>query len=132
MKRQSFTIANLRGIPVEIDFSWFLIVALVTWSLAAGYFPAQYKNWPVATYWAVGGITAILFLGSVFLHELAHSLVAERFNVPVRKITLFIFGGISEMKTEPPTARPEFWITAAGPLTNLVLAGSRAEQRRTG
>ncbi len=63
MKRQSFTIANLRGIPVEIDFSWFLIVGLVTWSLAAGYFPAQYKNWPVATYWAVGGITAILFSG---------------------------------------------------------------------
>lgn len=126
MNKKSLTIWNFHGIPVEIDFSWFLILVLVTWSLATSYFPAEYKNWPVVDYWVVGGITAILFLGSVFLHELAHSLVAEHCNNPVRKITLFIFGGISEMKSEPTTARSRFWITgrAIHPLSQHFCHGS--------
>ncbi len=123
MNRQSLTIGRIFGIPVGIDLSWFLIFALVTWSLATGYFPVEYKNWPAIAYWLVGALTAILFFGSVFLHELAHSLVAERFKIPVRKITLYIFGGVSEMKEEPPSASAEFWITIAGPVMNLLLAG---------
>jgi Zn-dependent protease len=123
MNRKSFTIGNILGIPVGVDFSWILIMALVTWSLATSYFPAEFKNWPAVTYWLVGGLTAILFFGSVFLHELSHSLVAERFKISVRKITLYIFGGVTEMKTEPATAWSEFWITISGPLTNLALAG---------
>ncbi len=123
MNRQSLPLGRILGILVGIDYSWFLIFALVTWSLATSYFPAEFKSWPTAAYWLIGALTAILFFGSVFLHELAHSLVAERFNIPVRKITLYIFGGISEMKIEPPTATAEFWITLAGPATNLLLAG---------
>ncbi len=126
MNKKSLTIGYLRGIPVEIDFSWFLVLALATWSLATNYFPAAYKNWPAVTYWVTGGITAILFLASVFLHEMAHSLVAERFNVLVRKIVLYIFGGASEMKTEPATAQAQFWISIAGPLTNIALGGLSA------
>ncbi len=123
MNRQSLSIGNIFGIPVGIDPSWFLIFALVTWSLATSYFPAEYKNWSGVAYWLMGGLTAILFFGSVFLHELAHSLVAERFKIPVRKITLYIFGGVSEMEVELPTAWSEFWISISGPLMNLMLAG---------
>jgi Zn-dependent protease/CBS domain-containing protein len=123
MNRQSITIGRIFGIPVGIDYSWFLIFALVTWSLATSYFPTEFKNWSPATYWLVGGLTSILFFGSVLVHELAHSVVAERFKIPVKKITLYIFGGISEMKIEPPTAWSEFWITIVGPGANLVLAG---------
>ncbi len=123
MNRQAIPVGRIFGIPVGIDISWFLIFALVTWSLAASYFPAEFKNWPKALYWVVGGVTAFCFFGSVFLHELAHSLVAQRFQIPVKSITLYIFGGISEMKIEPPTARSEFWITLAGPVMNLLLAG---------
>ncbi len=123
MNRQSLTIGRIFGIPVGIDYSWFLIFALVTWSLATSYFPAEFKSWPGILYWLIGGVTSLCFFSSVFLHELAHSLVAERFQIPVRKITLYIFGGISEMKIEPPTAKAEFWITIAGPAMNLALAG---------
>lgn len=123
MSKQSIPIGRIFGIPVGIDYSWFLIFALVTWTLATGYFPQEYKNWSTAVYWLIGLVTAFLFFGSVFLHELAHSLVAERFKIPVRKITLHIFGGVSEMKTEPTTAWSEFWITIVGPVTNLVSAG---------
>src|SRR5512146_3511060 len=123
MNRSALTIGRIFGIPVGIDLSWFLIFALVTWSLATSYFPGEFKNWPAALYWLIAGVTALLFFSSVFLHELAHSLVAERFKIPVRKITLYIFGGISEMKSEPVTAWSEFWITLAGPGANLLLAG---------
>jgi Zn-dependent protease len=123
MNKPSLTIGRILGIPIQVDLSWFLIFALVTWSLATGYFPAEYKGWPAVTYWLIAGITAALFLASVFLHELAHSLTAERFNIPVRKITLYIFGGVSEMETEPPTAWSEFWITISGPILNLLLSG---------
>lgn len=123
MNKNSIIVGKIDGIPVRIDYSWFLILALVTWSLATNYFPTEYKNWPVVTYWLTGLVTALLFLGSVFFHELAHSLVARRFNVPVRRITLYIFGGISELEKEPTTAAAEFWISISGPLTNIILGG---------
>ncbi len=123
MNKSSLPFWRVNGIPIQVDFSWFLIFALITWSLATSYFPTDYKNWSTPLYWAIGALTAGLFFVSVFLHELAHSLVAQRFHIPVRKITLYIFGGISEMKVEPPTATSELWITLSGPLMNLLLAG---------
>ena len=123
MNNQSFPIGKVFGIPLRIDYSWFLIFALITWTLATGYFPAEFKSWPVAEYWIVGLVTAAVFFASVLLHELGHSLVARRYNITVNSITLLIFGGVSEIKTEPASALSEFWISISGPVVSLLLAG---------
>jgi len=121
--RGSITLGEILGIAIRLHSSWFLIAALVTWSLAGGYFPQEYPGWAAATYWIVGAVTAILFFASVLLHELGHSVLALREKVPVRSITLFIFGGVAQISREPPTAGAEFRIAIAGPLTSLALAG---------
>ena len=115
-------IGKLFGIPVELHVSWFLIFGLVTWSLAGGLFPQEYPNMQTGLYWLLGLLTSLLFFGSVLLHELGHSLVALRDAVPVRKITLFIFGGLAQIEKEPPTPGSEFRIAVAGPLVSLTLA----------
>jgi len=121
--RGSLTLGKIFGIPIRLHSSWFLVAALVTWSLAGGYFPQEYPDWATITYWIVGAVTAVFFFGSVLLHELGHSVLALREKVPVRSITLFIFGGVAQIGREPPTAGAEFRIAIAGPLTSLVLAG---------
>ncbi len=123
MNNQSIPIGRVFGIPLRIDYSWFLIFALITWTLATGYFPAEFKSWPVAEYWVVGGITAVVFFVSVLLHELGHSVVAQRYKIEVNSITLLIFGGVSEIKSEPTSALSEFWISISGPIVSLALAG---------
>lgn len=97
MKSQSIRLGKLAGIPVYLDYSWFLIFFLLTWTLATSYFPAEFKGWPVSEYWVTGGITALLLFASVLLHEFGHSIVAMRYKIPVRKITLFIFGGVAQI-----------------------------------
>jgi Zn-dependent protease len=121
--RGSLTLGKIFGIPIKLHTSWFLVAALVTWSLAGSYFPQEYPGWATTTYWAVGAVTAVLFFTSVLLHELGHSVVALREKVPVRNITLFIFGGVAQIGSEPPTAGAEFRIAIMGPLTSLALAG---------
>lgn len=122
MPRHGVPLGRMFGIQIGLDYSWFVIFALITWMLATSYFPGEYKHWSTPVYWATGAATAVLFFGSVLLHELGHSVVALRFKVPVRKITLFIFGGLAEIGTEPPNAVAEFWIALAGPLVSLALA----------
>jgi Zn-dependent protease len=122
MYKQHINLGRIFGIPIGLDYSWFLIFALITWSLAASYFPSEFKGWPAAEYWIVGAVTSILFFVSVLLHELGHSIVAMRYKVPVRSITLFIFGGIAQIGSEPPSAVAEFWIAIAGPLVSFSLA----------
>ncbi|MFL7867289.1 MAG: site-2 protease family protein [Anaerolineales bacterium] len=122
MSKNTIPLGRILGIPVGLDPSWFLIFALVTWILAASYFPSEFANWPTAQYWIAGAITAVLFFVSVLLHELGHSVVALRYKLPVTKITLFIFGGISQIESEPSSAFSEFLIAFAGPLTSIVLA----------
>lgn len=119
---RSFTIARLGGISIEIHPSWVFIVALVSWSLAVGVFPAQYEGWSTATYWIVGILAAVLLFVTVLIHEMAHAIVAIRRGLPVPRITLFIFGGMSHMARQPRTAGEEFFIAAAGPLTSLIIA----------
>ncbi len=116
-------LGRLWGIPIGLHVSWFLIFGLVTWSLASGYFPEGYPDIPGPAYWLLAAITSLLFFGSVLAHELGHSFVAVRYGVPVRGITLFIFGGVAQIGEEPPTAGTEFRIAIAGPLTSLALAG---------
>jgi Zn-dependent protease len=122
MNRSSIPLGRIFGIPIGLDYSWFLIFGLLTWSLATSYFPVEFKNWPVAQYWIVGAVTAILMFASVLLHELGHSVVAIRYKIPVRSITLFIFGGVAQIGAEPPSAIAEFWIAIAGPATSFALA----------
>jgi Zn-dependent protease len=123
MKRYTVPLGRILGIPIGLDTSWFLVFILVTWTLATSYFPGEFTNWPKAQYWIVGAVTAILFFASVVLHELGHSVVALRYKVPVRSITLYLFGGVAQIATEPPSAGAEFWIAIAGPAVSLVLAG---------
>lgn len=120
----SFGIGRVAGIPVRIHINWFLTAALVTWSLAVGYFPLEYPGWSGPYYWAIAGVTALLFFVSVLLHEMGHALVALNERVPVESITLFIFGGVAHIAHEPETPRSEFRIVIAGPFTSMVLAAS--------
>jgi Zn-dependent protease/predicted transcriptional regulator len=103
--------------------SWLIVFGLVSWSLAAGYFPAQLPDLPVWSYWTKAIIAAAMFFGSLLLHELGHSLTARRHGVGIASITLFVFGGVSEMREEPRTPRQEFEIAAIGPAVSFVLAG---------
>ncbi|MBI5298430.1 MAG: site-2 protease family protein [Chloroflexi bacterium] len=122
MNRSSISLGRILGIPIGLDYSWFLIFALLTWSLATSYFPTEFKGWPAAQYWITGAATVILMFGSVLLHELGHSVVALRYKIPVRSITLFVFGGVAQIGAEPPSAIAEFWIAIAGPITSFALA----------
>ncbi|GIW14719.1 MAG: peptidase M50 [Tepidiforma sp.] len=118
----SFRVARLFGIDIEVHPSWFLIIAFLSYSLSEGLFPARYKGWGTGTYWAVGVTAAFLLFFTVLLHELAHALVAKRRGLPVPRITLFIFGGVSHLARQPSSAGEEFQIAAAGPATSFVIA----------
>jgi Zn-dependent protease/CBS domain-containing protein len=123
MKRNAtIPLGHILGIPIDLDYSWFLIFVLLSWTLAVGYYPAEFPGWPTAQYWILGAVTAIMLFVSVLLHELGHSVVAMRYRIPVRRITLFIFGGIAQISAEPPSASAEFWIAIAGPAVSLTLA----------
>jgi len=123
MNRQTVSLGRIFGIPVAIDYSWFLIFALLTWTMAVSYYPSEFTDWTNLEYWLVGAVTAILLFGSVLLHELGHSLVALQYRIPVRSIRLYIFGGISQISEEPKSALSELWITIAGPCVSFILAG---------
>ena len=92
MFRNALSLGRVFGIEIKLDYSWFIIFALVAWSLASYHFPRSHPGWPAGTYWAMGVITALLFFASVVAHELAHSFVSQAYGVPVRDITLFISG----------------------------------------
>jgi Zn-dependent protease len=122
MTRQNVPLGRILGIPISLDYSWFLIFALLTWMLGGSYYPAEFKNWPPFLYWFLGAVTAIMLFVSVLLHELGHSVVAIRYKIPVRSITFFIFGGVAQIGAEPPSAIAEFWIAIAGPVVSLSLS----------
>ncbi len=118
----SIRLGKIFGIPIGLHISWFLIFGLLTWSLAGGYFPQAYPEIPALAHLLLAVITSVLFFGSVLAHELGHSIVALREKIPVRGITLFIFGGIAQIGKEPPSPGAEFRIAIAGPLVSLALA----------
>ncbi len=115
---------SLFGFKVGIDLSWLFLAVLVTWSLASGLFPYYFKGFSRATYWWMGAAgTAGLFLSIVF-HEFSHSLVARQFGLPMRGITLFIFGGVAEMENEPNSPKAEFFMAIVGPISSVVLGAA--------
>jgi len=116
-----FKVATIRGIAIMVHWSWALIFTFITWTLAQ-YFGDQYELWSPLQAWIVAGATALGFFLSVLLHELSHALLALRFGLPVPSITLFIFGGVSNIAAEMKSARQEFFVAAAGPGMSLLLA----------
>lgn len=111
------------GFEVSLDLSWLFLAFLITWTLAKGYFPNQYKGLSNITYWIMGGVGAIGIFISIVFHEMWHSLVARRHGLPMKGITLFIFGGVAQMEDEPPSAKAEFFMAIAGPISSVILAG---------
>lgn len=118
----SFRLGKILGIPIGVNYSWFIIFAIVTLSLAGHYFPNNNPGWSPITYWVVGIATSLLFFASVVVHELAHSAVSIAGGTPVKSITLFIFGGIAQIGREAASPLSELLMAVAGPLTSLGLA----------
>jgi Zn-dependent protease/CBS domain-containing protein len=122
MLTEGISIGKAFGIPLRLHYSWFIIFVLITWSLAYNFLQV-YSHWGLAISIFAGVITSLLFFGSVLAHELLHSLVARAAGTPIHSITLFIFGGVSQMVDEPKKPQVEFRMALAGPLTSLVLGG---------
>ncbi|MFW6125740.1 MAG: site-2 protease family protein [Chloroflexota bacterium] len=121
--RASVRIGRIAGIDIGIHYTWALAFILIAWSLAQGFFPAYYSGWSQAAYWITGIVAALLLFVSVLLHELSHSLVGKARGMNVRSITLFIFGGVSNLEDEPERPSAEFAMTIVGPGASFVLAG---------
>jgi len=119
--RSGFKVGTLFGISIHVDWSWVLIFLLVTWNLAGAVFPSLHPDWSIGMNIALGLAASLLFFISILLHELAHSLVAKARGLPVRRITLFFFGGVSNIEREPPSPFTEFLMAIVGPLTSLLL-----------
>ena len=121
--KSSFRLGRIAGIEIGVHYSWILAFILIAWSLAQGFFPQYYPGWDLVIYWVTGILAALFLFVSVLVHELAHSLVAISRGLPVRSITLFIFGGVSNIEREPERPRVEFVVAVVGPLASLALAG---------
>ncbi len=122
MQGPDWQIGRMFGIPIHVHASWLFVFFFVTWSLATGYLPDMLPGLSQPRYWGMGGVAALLLFASVLLHELGHSLVALRYRIPIGQITLFIFGGVAQMRKEPPHPRAEFFIAIAGPIVSFLLA----------
>jgi Zn-dependent protease/CBS domain-containing protein len=121
MLRGGIPLGRIFGISIKLNYTWFIIFALVTWSLSANYFPVEYPDWSIITSLVAGIVTSLLLFCSVLAHELMHSIVAQKLGIPVPSITLFIFGGVSQISEEPKTPKDELRIALAGPLTSIAL-----------
>ena len=124
MFKRNLRLFTLYGIPVEINISWLFVLAFVTWSFATGFYPESYPGlFSPAVMWVLSLFTALLLFLSILIHEFSHSLVASRGGLRVRRITLFIFGGVAQMEHEVDEPMLELRMAAAGPLMTLVLVG---------
>jgi Zn-dependent protease/predicted transcriptional regulator len=115
-------LGRIFGIPIYLHASWFIIFLLITLSLRTQ-FTSQHPGWSSAQHWTLGILTSVLFFASVIFHELSHSLVALHYRIPVKSITLFVFGGLARIGRDASNARQEFSIAIAGPISSLFLAG---------
>lgn len=120
--KNSLVIGEVKGIKIEVNISWLAIFGLLTFMLATSYFPLNYPGWDPLIYWTLGALMAISLFVSVLLHELAHSIVSIANGIGVKKITLFIFGGVAQMDREPDEPLKELKIAIAGPLMSIILS----------
>ncbi len=114
-------VGKIAGIDFSIHYSWLVVFALFSWLLADSILPSRYEGWSGATYWSIGVLGALLLFASVLVHELAHALTARALGLPVEGITLFLFGGVSNLRAEPSGPKGELIVSAAGPLASLGL-----------
>jgi Zn-dependent protease/predicted transcriptional regulator len=121
MLTRGFKLFKVWGIDINLDWSWIFIFLLITWNLAAGVFPQMHPNWSTALTWTVAIVASLLFFASILAHELAHSLVAKSRGLPVKTITLFLFGGVSNIEREPESPATELVMAIVGPITSIVL-----------
>jgi Zn-dependent protease len=119
--RTNIKLFSVFGIPIELNITWFIVFALVAWSLVSLYFPTNYPAYSASAHWVMGVVAALLLFASVVLHELGHSYVAKTHGVPIRRITLFLFGGVSQMTKESADPVTEIKIAAAGPGVSFLL-----------
>jgi len=119
----AFNLGKIFGIQFRLHYTWFIIFVLITVSLSWQYLPFAYPGWQAPIYWVVGIFTSLLFFSSVVAHELAHSLVGRANGIPVKSITLFIFGGVAHMTREAEHHSAELKMAAAGPLSSLAIGG---------
>jgi Zn-dependent protease/CBS domain-containing protein len=109
------------GFEVGVDWSWIILAILVAWSLSVGLFPFRYKGLETQTYWLMGIVGALGLFFSIIFHEMCHSLVARNYGMPMKGITLFIFGGVAEMGEEPPNPKAEFMMAIIGPISSIAI-----------
>jgi Zn-dependent protease/predicted transcriptional regulator len=119
---RGYHLFTLFGFEVKLDLSWLLLALLISWSLGAGWFPQHYPELSSHAYAWMGVSVAIGVFFSIVFHEFSHSIVARHFGMPIRGITLFIFGGVAEMEEEPPNPKAEFLMAIAGPISSFLLA----------
>jgi Zn-dependent protease/predicted transcriptional regulator len=124
MVRNTLPLFRVRGVEVGVHVSWLIVFALITWSLAMGFVPQILPGVSSLEAWIIGAISAVLLFASVLLHELAHSFVAISRGLPVHSITLFLFGGVSNLTADSKDPRSEFAIAIVGPLTSFAIAGA--------
>jgi len=122
MRKEGIQIGRIYGIPIFLHTSWFIIFALIAFSFVSQ-FDALQLNIPTSRLWGLGLMTSLLFFGSLIFHEMAHSVIAKHYKIPVVSITLFVFGGVSRIGREPGRALEEFNIAVAGPISSFFLAG---------
>jgi Zn-dependent protease len=113
-------VGRLYGINIRVDLSWLFIFILVTWNLTV-VFGQLHPDWGTGMRWALSLLASLLFFASVLAHEMAHSLVAKAHGIPVRSITLFLFGGVAQIEREPRSPKAEFLIAIAGPITSVAI-----------
>ena len=116
---ETFRLGRVAGIPIGMNWSVLLILWLISWSLAGSYFPAVLPGHQSGEYWAAGLVGALLFFASLLAHELGHAIVATHLDVQVEGITLWLFGGVSKLKSEATTPRDELAIAACGPMMSI-------------
>ncbi len=115
------SLGELFGVGVRIDWSLLIIFALILFELGAVVFPSWHRAWDLWLIWTMAFATAVLFFASVLVHELSHALVARAQGIPVRRITLFLFGGMTQLEAEPATPKAEFWMAVVGPVVSVVI-----------
>lgn len=121
---RAFPLFTIFGFEVKLNLSWLLLGLLITWTLAEGFFPQRYPELAANTRWWMGIAGALGILFSIVFHELSHSLVARLYGLKIGSISLFMFGGVAEMRHEPKEPKVELLMAGAGPLSSLVLAGA--------
>ncbi|MBT4126880.1 MAG: site-2 protease family protein [Chloroflexi bacterium] len=119
--RGSIKLFTVLGIPVDINATWLIAVAIITWSLSTAAYPSFFGSWSTMQYWTAGLLTTLLLFASVLAHELGHSIVALAQGLKVNGITLLLFGGVSKIQGKASRPRNEFLIAFAGPAVSLVI-----------